>query len=240
MKSIAILIVLSMSIQINALAGEFTGELKLFPEGCQHTNKRICKLKGLLTYKSSENNLVWQTDEWQDGNGESGTTDGASIPGWAQPIIGDPYDPSYLKAAIVHDHYCYEENHVRSWRETHRMFYDALVDLGVDIRKAKIMYFAVYLGGPRWVKLVPGENCGDNCIKNVLPSGERWEGDRFGSQKFKDALGAFQTIINNNPNITLDEIESFAKRTEPDSFFFKYGDSYVPQGPTDPNAFPAM
>jgi hypothetical protein len=240
MKSFALLFLVAMSLQTYALAGEFTGELKLVPEGCQHTNTRICKLKGLLTYKSSQNGLVWQTDEWEDENGESGTTDGASIPGWAQPIIGDPYDPSYLKAAIVHDHYCYKENHVRSWRETHRMFYDALVDLGVGIRKAKIMYFAVYFGGPRWVKLVPGENCGANCIKNVLPSGERWEGDRFGSKKFKDALGAIQATIDENPNITLDEIEAFAQRMEPDSFFFKHGNSYVPQGPIDPNAFPAM
>lgn len=240
MKVPGLLFLVTMSFQPYALAGEFSGELTLVPVGCQHSNTRTCKLKGLLTYKSSRNGLVWQTDEWQDENGESGTTDGASIPGWAQPIIGSPFDPSYLKAAIVHDHYCYKENHVRSWRETHRMFYDALVDLGVGVRKAKVMYFAVYFGGPHWVELVPGQNCGANCINNALPSGQRWEGDRFGSKQFNDALSAMQATIDENPNIALGEIEALAQRMEPDSFFLKHGDSYVPHGPNDPNAFPQM
>jgi hypothetical protein len=51
-----------------------------------------------------------------------------------------------------HDHYCYKENHVRGWRQTHKAFYYALNTLGVPALKAKIMYAAVYLGGPEMAK----------------------------------------------------------------------------------------
>jgi hypothetical protein len=44
------------------------------------------------------------------------------------------------------------------------MFYDGLVESGVDVAKAKLMYYAVYLAGPKWVQLVPGKPCGPNCI----------------------------------------------------------------------------
>lgn len=238
MKIVTVLIFTVLSVSVSA--GQFSGELLLFPDGCQKTNAKICKLKGLLTYTSSRNNLVWQTDEWIDDNLESGTTDGASIPLWAQPIIGDAYDPSYLKAAIVHDHYCYRENRVRSWRETHRMFYDALVDIGVDGTKAKIMYFAVYLGGPKWVKLVPGERCGNQCIKSVSPMSERWEGDRYGSTEFRVALEIASADIQKRPSITLEEIEAMAQKLEPSNFFFQQGDTYMPNGKNDRNAFSQM
>jgi hypothetical protein len=227
-------------VPFKTLAGEFIGELMLSPAGCQETDARACKLNGMLTYKSSRNGLVWQTSQWEDGNGESGTTDGASVPSWAQGIIGDPYDDSYLKAAIVHDHYCYEENRVRSWRDTHRMFYDALVDLGVNELKAKVMYFAVYWRGPKWVDVVPGENCGLKCIKQVLPSQMRWEGDQFGSEDFQRSLARVESIIKDNPSISTEEIERLAKNLTPGNFFFSNGRTYTPKGPDDPNINPQM
>lgn len=220
-------------------AGTFSGELKLYPPECQKTESKICKLEGLLTYTSSRDGLVWQTDEWQDGNGQSGTTDGASIPKWAQPIIGDQYDESYLKAAIIHDHYCYKENHVRTWRATHRMFYDALIDLDVNPIKAKVMYFAVYWRGPKWINLVPGEKCGHNCIKRILPSSIRWDGDGYGGDGFEEQLAQIKKVIVKNPEITLEELEDVARSITPNKFFFEHDDSYIPNGPSDPNAFPA-
>ena len=170
----------------------------------------------------------------------SGTTDGASIPEWAQPIIGKPYDESYLKAAIIHDHYCYEENHVRTWRQTHRMFYDALIDLGVDQIKAKIMYAAVYIGGPKWVTIVPGQNCGINCVNNVYPSGQRWDSERFGSEDFTTELNKFQEIIQNAPEISLDEIDEIAQQMNPENFFYNQGSTYSPVGSDDPNIDPTQ
>ncbi|OUS27647.1 hypothetical protein A9Q99_14510 [Gammaproteobacteria bacterium 45_16_T64] len=239
-KFTALLSVVILILSLPGYAGTFSGDLVLLPEGCQQTQSRICKLKGMLTYKSSNNGLVWQTDEWKDGNGESGTTDGASIPKWAQPIIGDQYDESYLKAAIVHDHYCYNENQVRTWRDTHRMFYDALIDLGINKVKAKAMYFAVYWKGPKWVNLVPGEYCGFNCIKQAIPSAMRWEGDSYGSEGFDEQLSRVSNIIEKNPEVDLDELEAIARTLDSDSFFYQHGNAYSPSGPKDPKALPAM
>lgn len=177
----ALLVATVSTLSSPILAGSFIGDPVLFPNGCQlianqDDHDKKCRLKGELTYISSRNNLVWQTDEWKNGNGNkifSGLTDGASIPSWARKIIGDKYDKSYLKAAIVHDHYCYVENHVRTWQETHKMFYDALIDLKVDKTKAKAMYFAVYIGGPKWGRdeIVAGETCsgdyGSRCSKII-------------------------------------------------------------------------
>ena len=216
-------------------SGEFVGDLVLYPEGCQDTDARICKLGSLLTYKSSRDNLVWQTDTWKDGNGESGTTDGASIPKWAQSIVGDQYDQSYLKAAIVHDHYCYDENQVRTWRQTHRMFYDALIDLGIDKKKAKAMYFAVYLFGPHWVELVAGENCGQNCVMNISESGIRREGDSYSTDETQEEISKIKVMLDTNPDMSLEDIESEAIKSNPDYFFFNNGSKYTPSGIDDPN-----
>ena len=233
-------LILYLAFVPTANSGEFSGNLVLYPPGCQQTDARICKLAEELTYKSSRDELVWQTDVWKDDNAESGTTDGASIPKWAQPIIGDQYDESYLKAAIIHDHYCYNENHVRTWRQTHRMFYDALIDLGVNKAKAKIMYFAVYLGGPRWIKIVPGEVCGENCVKNVAPDGQRWDGDRFGDKRIQSEITDFKHRIESGEEFEIGEIEKLAEEIFPSDFYYNNGATYVPTGEDDPNLNPNL
>jgi hypothetical protein len=254
--------------QIQVNGGEFSGEFRdgfigeliLYPEGCQNTESRKCRLGSVLTYKSPRNGLVWQTDEWNGDEFESGTTNGASIPKWAWPIIGKPYDESYLKAAIVHDHYCYKENRVRSWRDTHLMFYDALCDLNVEEKKAKMMFFAVYIFGPHWVKLVPGEDCGPNCIKLIydrvskIPIKDQFgvkinfeeneyimfKEDRLSSEKSQDQIKIFQEKIEKKPDLTIEEIQKYAEQLEPDYIFFKHGDSYTPTRDDDKNIFPQM
>lgn len=83
-------------------------------------------------------------------------TDGASIPKAFISIIGDPASQEFANAAAMHDAYCGVGNengarfHSRDWRQVHRMFYDALRVGGTPERKAKVMYAAVYIGGPRW------------------------------------------------------------------------------------------
>ena len=83
-------------------------------------------------------------------------TDGASIPPIFVPIIGFPREPQFEKAAALHDAYCGIGNedgpvyHGKSWQEVHRLLYDALVADGTPTLKAKIMFAAVWLGGPRW------------------------------------------------------------------------------------------
>ena len=83
-------------------------------------------------------------------------TDGASIPAIFAPLIGDRQSREFLMAAALHDAYCgvgnddLETYRTRSWREVHRMFYEALLVNGTQPQMAKTMYAAVYLGGPRW------------------------------------------------------------------------------------------
>ncbi|MBV7548334.1 DUF1353 domain-containing protein [Pseudomonas sp. PDM26] len=231
-----VLLMFFLSVCAQVSAGGFSGELRLVPKGCQNTNSRVCRLDSMLTFKSTDG-LVWQTDVWTDGNGQSGTTDGASIPKWAQSVIGDAYDESFLKAAIIHDHYCYEENHVRTWRQTHRMFYDALNELGIVGVKAKTMYFAVYAFGPHWVKLVPGEKCGENCIKSIDISGEKMDTDQFDWPVAQEEIAKFKQMAEKDQDLSLAEIESYAKLIKPDDFYQNHGDTYVPTGSDDPNFF---
>lgn len=74
--------------------------------------------------------------------------DGASIPRPLWSVIGGPFEGKYRNASIVHDHYCITRS--RTWRETHRMFHDAMRCSGVSAIRASVMFYAVYRGGPRW------------------------------------------------------------------------------------------
>jgi DNA/RNA endonuclease G (NUC1) len=76
--------------------------------------------------------------------------DGASIPRAFWTLIGSPFTGRYLEPSMVHDHYCITRN--RPWRDTHRMFHEAMLCRGVSGFKAKVMFYAVYRFGPRWVE----------------------------------------------------------------------------------------
>ncbi len=77
-------------------------------------------------------------------------TDGASIPRFLWSVVGGPFEGKYRKAAVVHDYYC--DVRQRHWSDVHRMFYHAMLTSNVATRQAKILYFGVLLGGPRWTK----------------------------------------------------------------------------------------
>ncbi len=94
-------------LSVHAIAfAQFSGDLRLAPKGCEETGQ--CKLQAPLRYKDAAG-TVWEAMAGL-------VTDGASIPGIFQPFIGDPFDEKFIKAAIVHDHYC--DRHVRSWTES--------------------------------------------------------------------------------------------------------------------------
>jgi hypothetical protein len=78
--------------------------------------------------------------------------DGASIPRVLWSLIGGPFEGKYRNASVVHDYYC----DVRSadWKAVHRMFYRAMLVSGVSVRRAKVMYAAVYFAGPKWSETV--------------------------------------------------------------------------------------
>ena len=83
-------------------------------------------------------------------------TDGASIPPVLTGLVGAPDAPEFREAAALHDAYCGAGNEAlpqyrsRGWEETHAMFHDALLAAGVGRAKARVMFAAVYLAGPRW------------------------------------------------------------------------------------------
>ena len=78
--------------------------------------------------------------------------DGASIPQVFWSLVGGPFEGEYRNASVVHDVACDRKS--EPWEAVHLMFYNACRCGGVGEKKAKLLYWAVYLGGPRWVRKV--------------------------------------------------------------------------------------
>jgi hypothetical protein len=202
---------------------KFVGTLTLLPAGCEATGK--CTLGADFGFVDSAGT------GWQAAKGN--TTDGASIPGWAQPLVGLPFDKAFIRAAVIHDHYC--DRHVRTWRETHRVFHEALLASGVDAVKAKIMYSAVYLGGPRWRDTIKGYYCpvGKVCVAEVQPPPPdgllvyETEDDRdviarpptYGTAQFDTAMDPLRSALEADPQMDLDAIDTLADAEAPDPMF---------------------
>ena len=87
--------------------------------------------------------------------------DGASIPASLWSYVGGPYTSKYRIASVIHDVAC--DLKKENWEEVHRMFYNACLCAGLGETRAKLMYWAVYQGGPRWgadkkeIKTAPAE-----------------------------------------------------------------------------------
>lgn len=197
---------------------QFDGALELIPPGCEQVGQ--CKLKNALRFTDSAN-VVWEAKAEL-------LTDGASIPGIFQPFIGSPFDPTFIKAAVIHDHYC--DRHVRPWTQTHRVFYEGLIAGGVSRAKAKTMYFAVFLGGPKWIKLIPGNKCGTNCVNNFKStSGVAGVYSRRADYSAIDVAPSVQSVarlLDLNPDsLSLDDLEKLARKLRPTDFFYKNGES---------------
>lgn len=79
-------------------------------------------------------------------------TDGASIPKWLRPVIGDPFKGKTLEAAVIHDAYCVTK--LRSQKDTHRIFRELCRDNGVSYLRAWIMWSAIRIynkiKNPKW------------------------------------------------------------------------------------------
>ena len=74
--------------------------------------------------------------------------DGASIPKFFWRIIGSPFVGRYRRASVVHDVYCKSKSEPS--KDVHKMFHNAMLCDGVSKTKARLMYWAVKFGGPRW------------------------------------------------------------------------------------------
>lgn len=95
---------------------------------------------------------------------------GASIPKVFWSVMGGPWSGAYRRASVVHDHFVRTKE--RTWQDTHRVFYDAMLASGVPKAKAKTMYFAVRRFGSRWegrTKSVPV------CVQGDVTSCIEWQ-----------------------------------------------------------------
>jgi uncharacterized protein DUF1353 len=133
----------------------FVGELKLIDNPSDPSGKTKILADDLFFVDPDK--FVWKA-------GKTDVTDGASIPELFKPIIGGSFEADFLPAAVIHDHYTNRAHRVRTWRDTARVFYQAMLVKGVNVVKAKTMYFAVYTFGPHWGVLAKGVPCGKNCI----------------------------------------------------------------------------
>jgi hypothetical protein len=127
--------------------------------------------------------------------------DGASIPRPFWSVIGGPFEGRYRNASVVHDRYC--DTMERTWRDTHRMFYEAMRCKGVPSLKAKVMFYAVNRFGPRWPS--PGEPVVEAPSAALLPR------DEDARTILADAEAIFAH------DLTVDEIQRLAdaRRLEP-------------------------
>jgi Protein of unknown function (DUF1353) len=218
-----VLSLLACLFPVAALA-QFEGELKLLPKGCEAAGQ--CTLAKKLRFIDSQGEI------WEAAAGL--VTDGASIPGIFQPFIGEPFHERFIRAAIVHDHYC--DRHVKPWRKTHRVFYDALVNQGVSVAKAKTMYYAVLVGGPKWIKLMAGNNCGQGCVnanKSLAGvAGYRSRAADYSLPGLPEELSRLNSTLETDPaGLTLDQLEKRASAFRPGDYYFKNGDSVVVTNP---------
>lgn len=212
-----------------AVAG-FEGKLVLEPPGCEASGK--CTLGADFGFVDGSGT------GWQAAKGL--LTDGASIPRWAQPIVGAPFTDAFVKAAIIHDHYCVR--HVRTWRQTHKVFHEALLASGVPAGKAGIMYFAVLVGGPKWVELVKGKPCpvGMGCVNQFdvtasVTAGQIAFGsdgrlfmsraDIYDTAKFENTLREkLPALEKKGDTLTVEEVEAAAQAAMTGDFYFVNGD----------------
>jgi len=84
-------------------------------------------------------------------------TDGASIPGLLQMLVGSPWSGKYPRAAVIHDWLCSSEGEILGTdkkltkKETDQVFLEMLEFLGVGSVKRYKMYFAVRIARRKFV-----------------------------------------------------------------------------------------
>jgi hypothetical protein len=216
----------------------FTGHLAFHPANCDKL--RECYLDETFGYVDSQG-TGWEAQK-------NDKTDGASIPSWAQPFIGLPFDPDFIRAAVIHDHYC--DRHVRPMLQTHWVFYDALRTSNVSSSKAKIMYAAILIGGPKWIDLIRGRPCkmGSICIQSLstlrLPveayatiaddgHGVVAREAQYDNPDVRAAIEEIKQKIEANPDaVSEDDILAEARDLPENKFFFDHLDGIVINPPS--------
>ena len=224
---------LAISSLASAAQAKFVGSLEFTPHGCEAN--QLCTLKYDYGYIDPDG-IGWVTKAGDK-------TDGASIPKWAQPFIGKPFDKHFIKAAVIHDHYC--DRHVRPESQTHRAFYNALRENKVPLLKAKLMFYGVTVGAQHWTTLVPGIKCsvGQNCVQLVaptpnlhggkvedLPNGEKLlvKEASYNQPGFDADMKQVEKILKTKKGpLSLAQIVALAKKRHAKDYFINVGDAVI-------------
>ena len=104
------------------------------------SNGRDMKLLEDISFLDSKGEL-WEAFKYEIING-------ASIPRFFWRVIGSPYVGKFRRASVIHDVYCDRKD--KPYKKVHKMFYEAMLCDGVKKSKAKAMYLAVRMFGPKW------------------------------------------------------------------------------------------
>lgn len=214
--------------------GEFSSSPNLLPSGCTESDDRLCRVSDRLSFRpDAPQSLLWTAVAYVPGNDPIGTTDGASIPEALWPLIGGPYTPEFIRPAILHDHYTFPENRVRTWQDTHRMFLHALLAEDVEPVKAYLMYYAVYVFGGHWAEFQLPEECDDICEQYYARFDNRRvsETPSMDSERAEEDLLAVWAIFNDPSSgiiqadqaATIQAIEDLARQRHPENFFLQHG-----------------
>lgn len=208
-----VLIAGALPIGLRAAPPEFIGNVQIEQDQSDHSGKTWTVLSDLKFVNTD--GKAWVTQKGDK-------TDGASIPWYLWTLIGSPFTGPYVRAALIHDHYCQEEHRVRTWQETHNMFYDAMIAGGVGSTQANIFYYGVYKFGPKWANLAPGVPCGRNCVRKAPVGGaQNFESTQNDDAATKDidttAKLIEQRAAAGNP-MTREEIQKRADDTGADPF----------------------
>lgn len=109
----------------------------------KYVNGRLWEVEHAFAYKPPVGDIVVVPGRF--------VTDFASIPRFfwrILPPVGDGDGAGYGPAAVVHD-YLYKYPEGRSRGEVDRVFYDAMVDLGVSAWRRRLIHLAVRAFG--WI-----------------------------------------------------------------------------------------
>lgn len=140
-----VLLIYSLNLLATDYYGEFKGDL-ILNDGASSEETQLVNDFTFIDPQGYE----WKAEEGL-------LIDGTSIPRHFWTILGPPFRDAYRKASVVHGAACARKD--EPWENVHLMFYYAMKAEGVDSIKAKVMYAAVYLFGPRWpfTKKLPKE-----------------------------------------------------------------------------------
>ncbi|RGP36122.1 DUF1353 domain-containing protein [Pseudotabrizicola alkalilacus] len=205
------LVTILFSFVASPVAAQFVGKLVLEPTGCEKSG--TCTLSEGFGFYDSRN-VGWEAAK---GN----VTDGASIPRWAQRFVGVPFTPEYVPASVLHDHYSKSGRPVRGWFETQRMFYEALVESGVPVDRASVLYAGVLIGSGKWITRMKGKPCPNTmyCVQQAVVLELEQSGPTFGTTEYTESFARMMAEIEAGRVVGMEAVEDMARAERPGDIY---------------------